>query len=120
MIRNGFLALSALALAGCATEGAPADSAEGRDCFSASAVNGYNVIDDRHVEVRVGASQRYILETMWNARDLDWTQQVAIRSTTSFICTGSGLGVEIIGGEPQRNYPISSIARAPEPAPQAS
>lgn len=119
MMRNGILALAALALSGCATEGATAPTG-GRDCFSANSVNGYNVIDDRHVEVRVGASDRYILTTMWNARDLDWTERVAIRSTTSFICTGNGLGVEIIGGDPQRTYPISAIERAPEPAPQAS
>jgi len=72
------------------------------------------VIDDRHVRVSVGPSRAYILETMWNARDLDWTNAIAIRSSNSFICTGNGLGVEVIGGQPRRTYHVSSITRAPE------
>jgi hypothetical protein len=117
MIRSCVLAM-ALALGACATT-AP-ETAAPRDCFSANAVNGYTVVDDRNVEVRVGANERYILTTMWNARELDWTEAVAIRSNTSFICAGNGLGVEIIGGDPRRTYPVSAIARAPAPAPQTN
>jgi len=111
-MRTSFLALAALALSACATEGATEESAA-RDCFFASTVSGYSVIDNNAVEVRAG-SDRYRLTTLFNARDLDWTQNIAIRSTTGSICTGNGNGVEIIGGEPRRTYPVSSIARAPE------
>lgn len=107
-----FLA-AALGLAACATAPDQA-STEGRDCFYASSVTGYNMIDDRHVGVSVGANRSYILETMFNANDLDWTQAIALRSTTGHICTGSGVGVEIIGGEPRRTYPVVSITRASE------
>lgn len=120
MRRMGF-ALAALALAACATE--PADStAEATDCFRSEDVRGYTVIDNTHIGISVGASREYVLTTMWNARDLDWTQAIAIRSATGRICTGNGLGVELIGGDPQRTYPIVSIERAPEeePAPQGS
>lgn len=118
-MRTSFLALAAaLALSACATEGAPAQNASARDCFFASTVNGYSVIDNNTVELRAG-SDRYRLTTLFNARDLDWTHDIAIRSTTGSICTGSGTGVEIIGGDPRRTYPVQSIARAPE-TPQGS
>lgn len=112
--------LAALALAACAsTETGDAAAPEGRDCFNADNVSGYTPIDNEHVGVTVGANRKYILTTMFNARDLDWTQVIAIRSTTSWICTGNGLGVEIIGGNPRRHYPITAIERAPDEAPNA-
>lgn len=113
--------LTALALAACASTetGDTAAAPEGRDCFNADNVSGYTYIDNQHVGISVGANRKYILTTMFNARDLDWTQAIAIRSTTSWICTGNGLGVEVIGGNPQRNYPITAIERAPDPAPNA-
>jgi hypothetical protein len=118
MLRSSLFALAFLA-AGCASDGATQTAAGDRDCFRSSQVRGYNVVDDRHVELRVGANERYILETDWNARDLNWDQRIGLRSTTGSICTGNGLGVDIIGGEPQRRYTIVSIIRAPEPAQQA-
>jgi hypothetical protein len=87
------------------------------DCFNSEHVSGYNVIDDNHIGISVGASRNYVLTTMWNARDLDWTHAIAIRSATGRICTGNGLGVELIGGDPRRTYPVSEIARAPDDQP---
>lgn len=114
------LAFTTLALAACAS--APTDAAAPaaeRDCFNSENVNGFSYIDNEHIGVTVGANRKYILTTMFNARDLDWTHVIAIRSSTSWICTGNGLGVEVIGGEPRRNYPITAIERAPDPAPNA-
>lgn len=117
-------AAAAVTLAACSTttetttasNAAPAN----RDCFRNEDIFGYGIVDDHTVSVRAG-SRRYLLTTNWNARDLDWTQSIAIRSTTSWICTGNGLGVEVIGGEPVRSYPINSITRAPEePVPSGS
>lgn len=123
MLRNTLSALALLGLAACASPGAQEASAApagDRDCFNASTVQGYNVIDNRHVAVRVGANRTYILTTMWNSHDLDWSEAIALHSTNGYICTGNGLGVEVTGGRPQQTYPITSVARAPEPAPQAS
>jgi hypothetical protein len=78
-------------------------------------VRGFNVVDDSHVELRVGASDRYILTTGWNARDLNWDERIGLRSSTGSICTGNGLGVEIVGGEPRRRFPVVEIERAPAP-----
>lgn len=113
-------AAAAFVLAACATPAAkhaaaPAD----RDCFNSDNVGGFSYLDNTHISVSVGASRKYTLTTMFNARDLDWTQAIAIRSVSSWICTGNGLGVEIIGGDPRRTYPIVAIERAPEAAPTA-
>lgn len=115
-ILTAFSALFALwTLAACATsDGAASQSASGNDCFNSEQANGFTVIDNTHIGLRVGANRNYVLTTMWNARDLDWTQAIAIRSATGRICTGNGLGVELIGGDPRRTYPVVSIERAPE------
>ena len=116
------LALAAIAtLAACATPAGDqaATPAADRDCFNSDNVSGFTYIDENHIGLAVGANRKYVLTTMFNARDLDWSQAIAIRSTTNWICTGNGLGVDIIGGEPRRTYPINEIARAPDEAPNA-
>jgi hypothetical protein len=108
---------AALLLAACASAPPPEGSAE-RDCFRANTVNSFDMIDRNHVRIRVGVSRHYVLTTMWNANDLDWSQRIAIRSTNGWICTGNGLGIELIGGRPRRTYPIVGIERAPEAPPE--
>lgn len=116
MLRTALLASMAL-LAACTTPAAT-DEASGppaeRDCFNASAVNGFSYVDEHHINVTVSANRRYQLTTMFNARELDWTQAIAVRSTSSWICTGNGLGTELIGGRPPRNYPVNGIERLPD------
>ena len=113
-------ACAALALTACATANQSASNTPGdRDCFSASSINGYNIVDDHNVTVRVGAGRSYNLRLDWNARDLDWSNAIAIQSTTNFICTGNGLGTRIIGGEPRRDYFVREITRVAEPTPAA-
>lgn len=125
MIMHRFLiAAAALALSACAAADAQSTAANtpegGRDCFRAADVTGYSTVDDHHVRVRVGASRRYILGTAWNVNDLNWSNRIAIRSSNDWICTGNGLGVDIVGGDPRRRRPINSVERAPEEAPQGS
>jgi hypothetical protein len=112
MFRKGII-VATLLLAACATT-PQTETASERDCFRASSVNGYSVIDDHNVRLTVGANRYYVLNTAWNVRDLDWTHAIAIRSATGRICTGRGLDVDIIGGDPRRTYPITSIARLPD------
>lgn len=118
-------ACAAIVLSACATatdqaadaSAAPAD----RDCFPTAQISGYTVVDDHHVKVRVSASRHYILALDWNARDLDWSHSIAVTSHASFICTGNGAGVRVIGGDPVRDYFVDTITRAPpEPAPAAT
>ena len=117
-MRRMRIVFAAMALAACASDpGAGQSAAASNDCFRSGDVNGYGVIDDTHVRITVGASRRYVLTTGWNARDLDWTSAIAIRSATGRICTGNGLGVELIGGNPRRTYHIVAIERAPDDTP---
>lgn len=119
MLRIGIFA-SALALAACATTGDDTAAAGDRDCFRSESVNGFNVVDRSTIQVRVGASRRYLLTTAWNTNNLDFSQRIALRSSAGFICTGSGLGVQVIGGDPVSTYPIQSITRAPDPEPETA
>lgn len=116
-MRRAGIVIASLALAACATEPGGQTATSTNDCFRQEDVNGFNVVDNNHVGLRVGANRHYLLTTMWNANDLDWTEAIAIRSATGRICTGNGLGVDLIGGEPRRTYPIVSIERAPEDEP---
>jgi hypothetical protein len=117
-MKTFFVTFAALALSACAssTEDGNSASSEERDCFTAASVNGYEVVDDHAIRVRVSASRRYTLHTSWNASDLDWSQALALRSSTNWICTGNARGlVEITGGPLGRTFPIDSITRDPEP-----
>lgn len=88
-----------------------------RDCFHASAVDGFSYVDHHTVDLTVGA-RHYRLTTTWDARDLNWSEGIALRSTGDWICTGNGLGVDIVGGQPRQTYPITGIAALPAtPAP---
>jgi hypothetical protein len=105
-------------LAACAsTDATDNQSAGTRECFNSDQVSGYNFIDNHNIGLSIGANRRYVLTTTWNARDLDWTHAIAVRSATGRICTGNGLGVELIGGDPQRTYPVTQISRAPDDSP---
>jgi Family of unknown function (DUF6491) len=123
MLRTVLLAAASLLLCACATkptETAAATPPTGRDCFFADNITGYGYVDENHVSVTVGPSRKYLLTTMFNARELDWTTAIALHSTTNWICTGSGLGtVDVIGGHPRRTFPISAIERAPDETPPA-
>ena len=115
----GALFATLLTLGACTTA-ASADLRSGRDCFASRSILGSSIVDEHTVKVSVGARRDYILTTNWNARNLDWSEAIALRSTTGWICTGNGLGVSVTGGRPRQTYPITGIARAPEPAPQGS
>ena len=109
--------LTALALAACASTetGDTAAAPEGRDCFNADNVSGYTYIDNQHVGISVGANRKYILTTMFNARDLDWTQAIALRSTSSWVCTGNGLDLQLhTRGPLHQTFAITNVARAPK------
>jgi hypothetical protein len=115
MLRIGLFAF-ALLLTACANASADAP-ASGRDCFRNASVTGFEVVDRSTIQVRVGASRRYVLTTNWQTSNMNFAEHMALRSTTGQVCTGNGLGIEIVGGDPLRSYPIDSIVRAPDPAP---
>lgn len=126
MVRSILLAVTALfTLAACATSEttASADAPAGRDCFNSSNVSGFSPLDDHTVKLTVGANRHYALTTQQRITETRFNEQIAIRSTNQWICTGNGLGVSLVvpNGIPNQ-YTVSAIARLPdqEPAPQGS
>jgi hypothetical protein len=122
-VKFSFAAFAALlALGACTTmtpntqtAGAATPAHEG--CFRGREIQGYTIVNDHTLDVRVGAGHHYLLSTNWNLHQLNWSQRVELRSSSGWICTGNGLGVELVGGEPRMTYPVSAIARAPEQQP---
>lgn len=120
MYRTALLAAAALGLAACAnTQGVDGAAAE-RDCFRPTDVSGYGVYDENSIRVTVSPQREYVLSVNQNVRDLDWQHAISIRSTTSFICTGNGLGVQLLGGDPPLTYPVTRIERIPPTQPAGS
>lgn len=105
--------LGAALLAGCAMEEEPltAAAAGANDCFRPDAVSGFTPIDDDTVDVRVGVGRSYRLQLVGTCPDVDWTQQLAIRSRTGWIC--SGLDAELIVPSPTgtQTCPVVDIRR---------
>src|SRR5262245_3694697 len=98
MLRSTFFAaVAAVALGACAgTQTAEGRTASERDCFRTLDVRTYGVLDEHRVRVHVSPSREYYLTINENVQNLDWNHAISIRSTTSFICTGNGLGVQVM------------------------
>ncbi len=122
MLRKLAAAGILLALGACASPAQNADSSvsSSRDCFRTVDVRGYGVVDEHRIRARVSTSREYYLTIAQNTRDLDWNHAIAIRSTTSFICVGNGLGVQVMGGEPAIPYQVTRIESAPDDTPAGS
>lgn len=89
------VALAALALAGCAEtasragDGAQARAGRGRECFTPREVTNFAAVDDRTVNVRVGANRVFALDLLGPCPDIDWSQRLAIKAEgSSWICRG--------------------------------
>jgi hypothetical protein len=119
MLRTTLLAAIALALGACTTPAgtpvASADAAPTGDCFRNADISGFSVIDENHVRVRAG-QRTYILTTDWPATEISWGHVLAIRSPSSWICTGDGRDVRIIGSQPVRSFYVTGIERGPDHA----
>jgi len=102
----------ALVLGACATQ-ETSESESSRDCFRTLDVRGYGVVDEQRIRVRVSPQREYILTLIQPTRDIDWTHAISLRSVTSFICVGSGNGVQVMGGDPPIATQVTRIERAP-------
>lgn len=110
--------VSVLSASACASSENAGAAPSGRDCFRNDDVNGFSVLDEHTVQVSVTANRAYLLDIAQNVRELDWSQQIALRSNDGWICTGNGVGVEVIGGQlGPRHYLVRSITPAPPRTP---
>ena len=91
---------SALAIAGCAQAPMPAAPAAGAaqagECFRGEQVNGYSSVSDEVVDVKVGASRYYRLQTLGRCAAPMLSQPFTLRTLGggSWICRG--LDAEIV------------------------
>lgn len=122
MFRSLFaVAATAAALVACTTPQGGAQRTSGdRDCFRTADVSSYGVEDDHRVRVHISPQREYLFTIGQDVRNLDWSHAITIRSTTSFVCVGNGLGVQLVGGDPPFPYPVTNIERAPQDAPSGS
>lgn len=115
-----FCASAAPGLA-AADEPAPNPAQEGRDCFRSDDVSGFGVVDNDTIRVSVGANRDYLLSAPRAGRDARWNAEIGLRSTTDWICTGNGLGVDLYVHESfTRRFPVRNIVRAPDPTPASN
>lgn len=82
------------------------------DCFPTRAITGYGIVDARTAYLTVG-TRHYLLRITGDSRDLDYNHAIHVRSLSTFICTGNGLGVQLMGGYPPIPHQVLSIERAP-------
>jgi len=103
--------VSAVLLANACTAAAPQSApravAGGRQCFNARSVNSFHAINDDAVIVTVGVNRYYLLDIIGTCPEIDWSQSVALRSTSgsSFVC--EGLDAEFVVPSP------SGVQRCP-------
>ncbi|MBI3439921.1 MAG: hypothetical protein HY054_14945 [Proteobacteria bacterium] len=89
-----------------------AEPAPSRDCFPSRAITGYGISGEHTAYLTVGV-RHYFLHINESTRDLDYDHNVSVRSLSSFICTGNGLGVQLMGGYPPIPHQVVGIERAP-------
>ena len=101
-------------LSGCATQPAASPAtAQGRQCFLATQVNGFAPArNGDFVDVRVGASRYFRLELGGGCPNVNWSTRVGIRSVGggSWIC--EGYDAELINPDPSgaERCPISKVS----------
>jgi len=100
----GSLFAAIFALAGCTQGPVPPASAQAsaRQCFLARDVNGFGAVSEDVVDVTVGASRYFRLQLSGGCPGIDWSRQIALRTTsgTSWICQGLDAEVFALGHTP--------------------
>ena len=105
-----------LSTSACATspEGAQTAKASKRDgCFFADQVRGYQVVDDKTLNIDVGRKEAYQLTLFNNAFDLDVSTRIGIRSNGgSWVCSPFDASVvvpEVTGSS--RSYRVQAMRK---------
>ena len=87
-----------------------------RQCFLPSQVNGFHAADDETVYVTLGARRVFRLDIVGTCPDVDWSQQIGIRSRGggSWIC--GGLDAELIVPSPSgvQRCPVTNVRQLSE------
>ena len=93
--QNLMLALSALLLTAAAVpaqeEEDDAAAGEKNVCINTNLVRSFEAFDDKHVYVRQGSNQHFLLTMRSRCLGLEWAQGIGFKDTTSRICS-NGFG----------------------------
>ena len=71
-------------------------------------IDGWNYVDDKHIMIYGGPSQRFLITTMITCSDLSSAENIGFTSTASYITKFDKLIVKGAGGIPQQ-CPITEI-----------
>lgn len=101
--------------AGCASTEEPSAetaSAQARECFRAQDANSFSAVDDRAVNVGVGARRYFRLELAGACPDVDWTLSAALRTRgSSWICRGHDADLVVAGPLGAQSCPVRAVRR---------
>ncbi len=103
----GIVAVSAAIPASAEHESIATDKE--RQCLYVRSINGFNSIDDEHVIFTVGANKKYLVSTFNKCHNLDWSEQIAIKSSGSWTCSYSADKLIYSDGISHRTCLISNI-----------
>lgn len=85
---------------------------EERACFYASNIRGFSPVDDRVVNIEVGANDYYQLQLMGACPNIDFADGLIIRSRNSnFICAGIDADIIYQGPGGPQSCQVSAIRR---------
>lgn len=104
-----------LCIAALWSHGAFADDDEGSDknseCIHVRNITGFNTIDDHHVLFTSGANKKHLVTTFGRCHQLQWSETIAIKSTTNWTCSNSKDTILYNDGLSPRRCPIADITR---------
>lgn len=85
---------------------------EDRACFYASNIRGFSPVDDRVINIEVGANDDYQLQLMGACPNIDFANALIIRSRNSnFICAGIDADIIYQGPGGPQSCQVSSIRK---------
>ncbi|MES1200594.1 MAG: DUF6491 family protein [Pseudomonadota bacterium] len=115
------LAVAAVFAAGCTTtaQSQTASAATSRDCFRNQDINGWSLIDPHTLRVEITPRRAYALTVQPDARDLNFTESIAIqaRGSDDWICTNDVNDIRISAHDTiPRTWWVTKVERLPQPA----
>lgn len=124
LLLTAALAAPALAQAPAPAEAAkakPAPAKGKRDgCFFADNIRGYQVVDDKTLNVEIRRGEVYQLKLLYSAFDLDTSTRIGIKARSSWVCSPLDASVIVPESIGQHSYPVQDIRRlTPEEADEA-
>ena len=106
------IALATVAAAPLAGQAMAASTKAKSDCFYSRNIDGFQAVDRKTVNIRVGVDDVYQLKLLGASPDIDWTETIAVVARGgSFICNALDATVVVPSNLGPQRYPVSSIRK---------